>query len=81
MNTPSNASLHVTNTEYSVLTKRDEIGYGFQAQRSRYDAEAMRERPFRWVVIDTDLTAREAIDLRNGLRSGEIDILEYAGGL
>ena len=76
--TPRGQTQHVTNTEYSVLMKRDPYGYGFQAQDSRYDGDAMRERPFRWVVIETGLSAREAYNLRNELRDGEIDILEYA---
>ena len=70
---------HVTNTEYSVLMKRDELGYGFQAQRSRYDAEAVREWPFRWVVVATGLTAREAVELKEDLKAGNIDIMGYAG--
>lgn len=60
---------------WSVLMREDGFGFGYVAQRSSENTIAMREG---WVLISSDLTLREACQLRDDLRCGDMVIEDVA---
>ena len=55
--------------------REDGFGFGYVAQRSSENNTAMGEG---WVLVSSDLTLREACQLRDDLRSGEVVIEDLA---